>query len=75
MHHSLYLLIPFALAATRGLAIGIVPPDLQRAAMPAETEYRILLGVAATLTLLLVVASVMTTHPEIGALVAEYNRF
>ena len=75
MHHSLYLLIPFALAATRGLAIGIVPPELQRSAMPTEREYRILVGAAATLALLLAVASLMTTHPEIGALVAEYNRF
>ena len=36
---------------------------------------RILVGAAATLALLLAVASLMTAHPEIGALVAEYNRF
>ena len=75
MHHSFYFLIPFALAATRDLAIAIAPSDAQRSGISAETEYRILTGVAVALTILLAISSLMTTHPEIGALIAEYNQF
>lgn len=73
MHSSFYFLIPFALAATCDLAT--FPSHVQRSAISAETEFLVLTVVAVTLTILLVVSSLMTTHPEIGALIAEYNQF
>lgn len=75
MHHSIYFLIPFALAATRDLAIGVAPPQGQRPVISPETEYRILTPVAAALTMLLIGSSLMITHPELGALITNYNQF
>lgn len=73
MHSSFYFLIPVVLAATCDLAT--VPVHAQRSAISAETEFLVLAVVAVTLTVLLVVSSLMTTHPEIGTLIAEYNQF
>ena len=75
MHHPLYLLIPFALAAARRVAIEIAPPHLPLPAIPAETEYRVLVGVVFALTLLLIASIVMNSHPELGAMITAYNQF
>ena len=75
MHHPFYLLIPFALAAARSLAIEIAPPRVPFPAILAETEYRVLVGVAFALTMLLIVSSLMNSHPELGAIIAAYNQF
>ena len=75
MHHSIYFLIPFALAATRDLAIGVAPSRVKRSMISPETEYRVLSPVAIALTVLLIGSSLMTTHPELGALIANYNQF
>ena len=73
MHHSFYLLFPLALAATPGMALEILDP--KHSAPSAEARYRILIRIAVALTILLIVSSLMTFHPEIGAVLAEYNRF
>lgn len=75
MHHSIYFLVPFALAATRDLAIGVAPPRVQRSVISPETEYRVLSPVTVALTMLLIGSSLMTTYPELGALIANYNQF
>lgn len=75
MHHSIYFLLPFALAATRDLAIGVATSQVQPSVMSPEMEYRVLSPVAAALTMLLIGSGLMITHPELGALIANYNQF
>ncbi|MBR0790012.1 hypothetical protein JQ631_13115 [Bradyrhizobium manausense] len=75
MHHSFYLFLPLALAATPVMALEVLTSDAKRSAIAAEARYRILIRVAGALTILLVVSSLMTFHPELGAIIAEYNQF
>jgi hypothetical protein len=77
MTHPLFLLLPFVLAATRSLAVGVHLPGEsgRRPAIPVETEYEILLIVIFCLTGLVICLSLMFRFPDFGAVIAEYNQF
>lgn len=77
MRHSLFLLLPIVLAATRSLAFGISSPSERglRPTISAETEYQVLLIVTLCLTGLVVSLYVMTQFPDFGATFSEMNQF
>lgn len=76
MREPLLLLLPFVLAATRSLALGI--QSLSRAGarplIPAETEHHALRIIIFCLIGLLVASYVMTHFPHLGAVMTEYNQ-
>ncbi|WP_271614462.1 hypothetical protein [Bradyrhizobium sp. CCBAU 51627] len=75
MHQSFYLLFQVALTFTPVMALEFLTSDVARSATSAEGRYPILVKVAVALAMLLVVLSLMKFHPEIGAIIAEYNQF
>lgn len=76
MSHPLFLLLPFVLAATRSLAVGIQLPGAGREpTIPVQTEYEILMIVIFCLTGLLIGLTLMFWFPDFGAVIADYNRF
>jgi hypothetical protein len=77
MYHPLFLLLPFVLAATRSLAFGVQPAGKSdpQSTISAETEYEILYFVIFSLTGLLASLYVMTRFPELGAIIAETDKF
>jgi hypothetical protein len=77
MRHPLFLFLPFVLAATRSLVLGVQSPGklAVRSTIPSETEYEALLIVILCLTGLLISLSMMVRFPELGAVIAEYNQF
>lgn len=76
MREPLFLLLPFVLAATRSLALGI--QSLSRAGarplISAETEHHALRIIIFGLIGLLVTLFVMTRFPHLGAVMTEYNQ-
>jgi len=77
MRHQLCLLLPFVLAAVRSLASGIqsVGKSEERSMILVETEYEGLLMAVFCLTGLLITISLNVRFPDLGAVIAEYNRF
>ena len=77
MRYALFLLLPFALAATRSLAFGIQSSGKlgARPTILAEAEYELLLIVIFFLSGLLVVLNLIFRFPDLGAVIAEYNQF
>jgi hypothetical protein len=77
MSNPLVLFLPFILAATRSLALGIQSPSKlgNRTMVPAEKEYEFLTLVAFCLLGSLAVLNLMVRFPDFGAVIAEYNQF
>lgn len=77
MRHPLLLLLPFVLAATRSLSVGVQsfgkPGWLP--VLSAEAEYEFLVVVVFCLTGLVGALAFMFRFPELGAVIAEYNQF
>jgi hypothetical protein len=76
MSHSLFLLLPAVLAASRSLVFGIQSPSGSgvRQSISAEAEYQALVIVVFCLTGLLVTLTFMIRFPGLGAIIAEYNQ-
>jgi len=77
MSNPLVLILPFVLAATRSLTLGIQSPSRleSRPTIPAELEYKFLTIITFCLLGLLVALSLMVRFPDFGTVIAEYNQF
>jgi hypothetical protein len=68
MQYLSFLLLPFVLAATRSLTLGV--PSI----VSAEKEYEFLTVVILSLLGLLVALSLMVRFPDVGVVIGEYNQ-
>ncbi len=76
MSYPLVPTLPFILAATRSLALGIQSLSGEiRTTISAETEYELLKIVTLCLLGLLVTLSLIIRFPDFGAVFVEYNQF
>lgn len=77
LSRTLFLFLPFVLAATRSLAFGIQSPGKSgmRPTISAESEYEVLSVAILSLTGLLASLYVMARFPELGKIIAEANKF
>jgi hypothetical protein len=77
MSNLLVLILPFVLAATRSLRLGIQSPIRlkSRPTIPAEVEYEFLAVAIFCLIGLLVVLNLIFRFPDFGVLIVEYNQF
>jgi hypothetical protein len=77
MSTPVLLILPFVLAATRSLTLGIQSPrklgDLSTTS--AEREYELLTIVAFCLLGLLATLELMIRFPDLGMIIAGYNQF
>jgi hypothetical protein len=77
MGHPSVLILPFVLAATRSLALGVQPRphSAGRRGVSAETEFAFLTVVAFSLAGLWLTIKFMMRFPELGLLIQQYNQF
>jgi hypothetical protein len=77
MSTPLVLILPFVLAATRSLTLGIQSPDKvgSQLTLQAETEYELLRIVTLCLLGLLVTLTLMMRFPDFGGVFTECNQF
>jgi hypothetical protein len=77
MSNPVLLILPFILAATRSLTLGIQSPRKlgDHPTTSAEREFELLTIVAFCLLGLLVTLEFMIRLPDLGMIIAEYNQF
>jgi hypothetical protein len=77
MNSPLVPILPFILAATRSLTLGIQSSSRLRSRpiTPAETENEFLTVVTFCLIGLLAALNLMVRFPDLGTVIAEYNQF
>lgn len=77
MGHPLVLILPFVLAATRSLALGVQPRtgSANSRGLSAETEFEFLAVAAFSLVGLWLTISFMIRFPDLGMVIQQYNQF
>ena len=77
MGHPLVLILPFVLAATRSLALGVQPRtrSASHGGLSAETEFGFLTVIAFSLAGLWLTISFMIKFPDLGLVIQQYNQF
>jgi hypothetical protein len=77
MGHPLVLILPFVLAATRSLALGVQPRSgsATHRGLSAEIEFEFLTVIAFSLVGLWLTISFMIRFPDIGLVIQQYNQF